>query len=99
MIGAGANALRYVIQNQFHRIAVGIYFRHDIVGQPIGEGVTCDVNHGVCGPVGFVEIKGILAQLPVISHQTLVIAPRSVALVAATDGEIKHVPEKFAPEE
>src|ERR1039457_2709282 len=58
-----------------------------------------DVNHRAGGPVGFVVIKGILANLAIIGHQSLVVPPRRVTFVTTGNREIKHVPNELAPKE
>src|ERR1017187_6829661 len=58
-----------------------------------------DIHHGIRGPVGLVPIEGVLASLPVVGDEALVVAAGGVAFIATVRGEIEPIPDQFAPQE
>ena len=83
MVVADNGSLRSAVEVKGHRIAVGINFGGDDIGEAIRKSVTSDINHRVGGPIGFIIIEGVFADLTIISCEALVIAARGVAFVAA----------------
>ena len=57
-----------------------------------------DVNHRLIRPVCLVKIKRVLLDLPIISHQPLVIPAKMIPLMSPIRREIEHAPEKSSPQ-
>src|SRR5882724_8500362 len=58
-----------------------------------------NIDHRIGGPARLVKVEGVLANLPVVGNQPLVIAAGGVAFFAIVRGEIKPIPDQFAPQE
>ena len=51
-----------------------------------------DMDEGSLGPVGLVQIEGILLDLTVEGHQALVVHASLAALVTGVSGKVEHIP-------
>ena len=92
------SAQRLAVDKQLHTVAVGVDL--EVSGGGVAGGVVGarDVEDGLVGPMGLIDVEGILAGLVIVSHQSLGIHPGHPRLVAEVRGKIEHIPDEGTPE-
>src|SRR5699024_3308259 len=69
-----------------------------LAGGAVHKAAAADVDHGLGGPVGLVDVEGVLLGLAVVGDKALVVAALDAALVAAVGGKVEHIPHMGGPQ-
>ena len=77
---------------------VGVDIDAALAGGAVRKAAAADMHHRRGGPVGLVNVEGVLLDLAVVGHKALVVAALAAALVAGVGRKVEHVPHMGAPD-
>ena len=87
-LAIGIKRYSILIRIDFHFVN-GLY--------PVHKALAADINERFFAPPCFIDIEGILLDLPVKSNQTLMVHAGLAALVAGICGKVEHIPQMGRP--